>query len=42
MHHGSTPRFMAQPGLHPAEPFSLDRADGKYSPVEIAIRQAVF
>jgi hypothetical protein len=40
-HHGSTPRFMAQPGLHPAEPFSLNRADGDYSPVEIAIRQAL-
>ena len=41
-HHGSTPRFMAQPPLHPAEPFRLDREDGNYSPVEIAIRQALW
>jgi len=41
MHRGSAPRFMAQPPLHPAEPFKLDRADGDYSPVEIAIRQAI-
>jgi hypothetical protein len=40
-HGGATPRFMAQPPLHPAEPFSLGRADGQYSPVEIAIRQAL-
>jgi hypothetical protein len=40
-HHGAVPRFMAQPPLHPAEPFQLDRADGDYSPVEIAIRQAL-
>jgi hypothetical protein len=35
---------MAQPPLHPlhpAEPFRLDRADGNYSPVETAIRQAL-
>ncbi len=37
-HHGSNPRFMAQPPLHPAEPARLNRADGDYSPVEIAIR----
>lgn len=41
MHRGSTPRFMAQPPLHPAEPFQLDREDGNYSPVEIAIRRAL-
>jgi hypothetical protein len=41
MHHGTVPRFMAQPPLHPAEPFRLDREDGSYSPVEIAIRQAL-
>jgi hypothetical protein len=41
MHHGSTPRFMAQPPLHPAEPFRLEREDGEYSPVEMAIRQAL-
>lgn len=42
MHRGSTPRFMAQPPLAPAAPFRLEREDGDYSPVEIAIRQAVF
>src|SRR5450755_1842807 len=41
MHRGSRPRFMAQPPLHPAEPFRLEREDGDYSPVEIAIRQAL-
>jgi hypothetical protein len=41
MHCGSTPRFMAQPPLHPAEPFRLEREDGDYSPVEIAIRHAL-
>jgi hypothetical protein len=37
-HRGSTPRFLAQPPLYPAEPLELHRADGNYSPVEIAIR----
>jgi hypothetical protein len=41
MHRGSVPRFLAQPPLHPAEPFRLHREDGDYSPVEIAIRQAL-
>jgi hypothetical protein len=41
MHSGAAPRFMAQSPLHPAEPFRLERADGGYSPVEIAIRQAL-
>jgi hypothetical protein len=40
-HHGVTPRFLAQPPLHPAEPIQLNRADGDYSPVEIAIRKAL-
>ena len=40
-HRGSTPRFMAQPCLHPAERLQLDREDGNYSPVEIAIRHAL-
>ncbi len=40
-HHGTRPRFMAQPPLAPAEPFRLERADGDYSPVEIAIRLAL-
>jgi hypothetical protein len=37
-HHGSEPRFMAQPPLYPAQPLRLEREDGAYSPVEIAIR----
>ena len=37
-HRGTRPRFMAQPPLPPAEPITLDRADGDYSPVEQAIR----
>lgn len=40
-HHGTQPRFMAQPALLPAEPFQLNRADGDYSPVERAIRTAL-
>ncbi|UWE09506.1 phytanoyl-CoA dioxygenase family protein [Actinacidiphila bryophytorum] len=40
-HHGSRPRFMAQPPLHPAVPLELERADGAYSPVESAIRQGL-
>jgi hypothetical protein len=40
-HHGTEPRFMAQPPLLPREPLQLDRPDGAYSPVEIAIRQAL-
>jgi len=39
-HRGSTPHFLAQP-LDPAEPYYLHRADGAYSPVEIAIRRAL-
>jgi hypothetical protein len=41
MHRGTAPRFMAQPPLHQAEPFQLDRPNGDYSPVEIAIRRAL-
>jgi hypothetical protein len=41
MHRGSTPRFMAQPPLGLAEPYRLHRQDGAYSPVEIAIREAL-
>jgi hypothetical protein len=41
MHRGSVPRFIAQPPLHTAEPFRLDRVDGDYSPIEMAIRQAL-
>ena len=40
-HHGTRPRFMAQPPLLPREPIALERADGAYSPVEQAIRQAL-
>jgi len=40
-HRGKQPRFLAQPPLHPAEPFRLDRADGAYSPAELAIRLAL-
>ncbi|MDF2258214.1 phytanoyl-CoA dioxygenase family protein [Streptomyces ferralitis] len=37
-HHGSRPRFMAQPPLCPSGDHELERADGAYSPVELAIR----
>lgn len=40
-HHGTRPRFMAQPPLLPRQPLQLDRADGDYAPVEIAIRRAI-
>jgi hypothetical protein len=40
-HRGSRVKFMAQPPLLPARPLELDRADGDYSPVEIAIRTAL-
>jgi hypothetical protein len=40
-HHGTRPRFMAQPPLHPAEDPRLERADGAYSPVETAIRRGL-
>lgn len=40
-HRGTAPRFMAQPPLLPAQPMSLDRADGDYSVVERATRSAL-
>jgi hypothetical protein len=40
-HQGSAPRFMGQPSLGLAKPYQLEREDGAYSPVEIAIRQAL-
>ncbi|MFI0720331.1 phytanoyl-CoA dioxygenase family protein [Streptomyces sp. NPDC021224] len=40
-HHGTAPRFLAQPPLHPAVPLELERADGAYSPVELAIRRGL-
>jgi hypothetical protein len=38
---GTRPRFLAQPCLHLAEPCRLERTDGDYSPVEVAIRIAL-
>ena len=38
VHHGGTPRFLAQPPLFPRAPFELSRSDGNYSLVELAIR----
>ena len=40
-HRGQSPRFMAQPPLIPRVPFQLNRPDGNYSPVELAIRLAL-
>ncbi|MFG2884299.1 phytanoyl-CoA dioxygenase family protein [Streptomyces sp. NPDC048297] len=40
-HHGTRPRFMAQPPLSPAAPYELERADGDYSAVEVAIRRGL-
>lgn len=40
-HRGTRPRFMAQPPLLPREPLRLERSDGSYSPVELAIRLAL-
>lgn len=40
-HRGTPPRFLAQPPLCPAQPYQLERADGAYSPVEIAIRRGL-
>jgi hypothetical protein len=37
-HHGTTPRFLAQPPLLPRAPFELTRSEGNYSLVELAIR----
>lgn len=41
-HLGRHPRFLAQPPLLPAEPFFLNRTDGKYSAVEQAIKVALY
>ena len=38
---GAHPRFMAQPPLLPRVALNLERDDGDYSPVELAIRQAL-
>ncbi|MFD3617785.1 phytanoyl-CoA dioxygenase family protein [Streptomyces sp. NPDC058676] len=40
-HHGTRPRFMAQPPLCPAVPYVLEREDGDYSAVEFAIRRGL-
>jgi hypothetical protein len=40
-HHGTQPRFMAQPPLYPAEPLRAERPDGAYSPAERAIRRGL-
>jgi hypothetical protein len=44
-HHGTHPRFMAQPPLYPAGypdgELELDRPDGSYTPVEIAVRRGL-
>ncbi|WP_369250313.1 phytanoyl-CoA dioxygenase family protein [Streptomyces sp. R41] len=40
-HHGTRPRFMAQPPLYPAVPYELERADADYSAVEFAIRRGL-
>ena len=40
-HCGATPRFLAQPPLHPRVPFELERSDSDYSLVERAIRLAL-
>ncbi|WP_248837500.1 phytanoyl-CoA dioxygenase family protein [Frankia sp. AgKG'84/4] len=40
-HRGSVPRFLAQPPLDPTGLLDLDRADGSYSPVELAVRRAL-
>ncbi|MDH6120644.1 phytanoyl-CoA dioxygenase family protein [Kitasatospora sp. GAS204B] len=37
-HHGTVPRFLAQPPLLSTAPLDLDRADGAHSPVERAVR----
>ena len=40
-HRGTQPRFLAQPSLGLAKPYRLEREDGAYAPVEIAIRRAL-
>lgn len=41
-HHGTRPRFMAQPPLHLESPPALDRTSSDRSPVELAIRRGLF
>ncbi|RUT31307.1 phytanoyl-CoA dioxygenase [Arsenicitalea aurantiaca] len=40
-HHGTEPRFMAQPPLLPRGEFAFERSDGAYNAVERAIRLAL-
>lgn len=40
-HHGTAPRFLAQPPLLPRDPICLNRPDRDYSPVESAILEAI-
>ena len=37
-HRGTEPRFLAQPPLVPRGEFNLERADGKYTPLEESLR----
>jgi hypothetical protein len=39
--HRGTPRFLAQPPLDPTGLLDLDRPDGAYSPVEVAVRRSL-
>ncbi|MGW5385430.1 phytanoyl-CoA dioxygenase family protein [Nocardia sp. NPDC003963] len=39
-HQGTSPRFLAQPGLHPAQPLRIT-GPGPFAPVETAIRCAI-
>jgi hypothetical protein len=41
MHRGAAPRFLAQPALHPKVPLRIERPNGRYSPVERAIRRSL-
>lgn len=38
---GTSPRFMAQPNLLPVGQLELDRPDGRYTPVEQAVRRGL-
>jgi hypothetical protein len=40
-HRGIRPRFMAQPPLDPTGLLDLERPDGAYSPVEVAVRRGL-
>lgn len=40
-HHGTEPRFLAQPPLNTTKDFELSRPDGNYVPVEEAIRLGI-